>query len=78
VLWALRIPSLKQDQVDVAKRWLSKVTEEVNKLESGTHRDVRDVITLKEDRTIGWTKDEKWDTLMKVEKVLSSPVRSNL
>ena len=78
MLWALRIPSLKQDQVDVAKRWLRKVTEEVNKLESGTHRDVRDVITLKEDRTIGWTKDEKWDTLMKLEKVLSSPVRSNL
>ena len=78
MLWALRIPRLKQDQVDVAKRWLRKVTEEVNKLESGTHRDVRDVITLKEDRTIGWTKDEKWDTLMKLEKVLSSPVRSNL
>ena len=79
MLWALRIPSLKQDQVDVAKRWLSKVSEEVNKLEFGTPRDVRDVITLKEDRTVGWTKDdEKWDTLMKLEKGFSSPVRSNL
>jgi len=74
VLWALRIPSLERDQVEVAKGWLNQVAEEVNKLIYGlgstTRRDVREMLTLKEDRSIGWTKDEKWDTLIKLEKVL--------
>ena len=73
MLWALRIPRLEQDQVEVAKGWLKEVAEEVNRLIYGpgsTRRDVREMLTLKEDRSIGWTKDEKWDTLMKLEKVL--------
>jgi len=84
VLWALLIPILKQDQVDVAKGWLNRVSEEVNKLMNGepsTRQDVRNMITLKEDRSIGWTKDEKWEKLMKLEKVFDrrrSSVRSNL
>ena len=72
-LWALRIPKLERDQVEVAKGWLNEVAEEVNKLIYGpgsTRRDVREMLTLKEDRSIGWTKDERWDTLMKLEKVL--------
>lgn len=84
MLWALLIPILKQDQVDVAKGWLNRVSEEVNKLMNGepsTRQDVRNMITLKEDRSIGWTKDEKWEKLMKLEKVFDrrrSSVRSNL
>ena len=81
MLWALRIPSLKPDQVDVAKEWINSIAEEVNKLMNGesAREDLRDMITLKEDRSIGWTKDEKWDTLIKLEKVLDSrSVRSNL
>ena len=74
MLWALRLPSLTQDQVDVAKGWINRITEGVNKLIDGdsgsTRRDLRDLITLKEDKSIGWTKDEKWDTLIKLEKVL--------
>lgn len=73
MLWALRIPRLERDQVEIAKGWLKEVAEEVNRLIYGpgsTRRDVREMLTLKEDRSIGWTKDEKWDTLMKLEKVL--------
>ncbi|KAF8815451.1 hypothetical protein BYT27DRAFT_7213932 [Phlegmacium glaucopus] len=64
-------PSLKQDQVDVAK-----VSEEVNKLMNGepTPQDVNAMITLKDDRSIGWTKDEKWDRLtLKFEKPSAKP-----
>lgn len=84
MLWALLIPILKQDQVDVAKGWLNRISEEVNKLMNGepsTRQDVRNMITLKEDRSIGWTKDEKWEKLMKLEKVFDrrrGSVRSNL
>ena len=76
VLWALRFPSLEQDQVEIAKGWLNKVAEEVNKIRinGGSTRlaDVRNMLTLKEDRSIAWTKDEKWDALIKLEKVLES------
>ena len=73
MLWALQIPRLEPNQVEVARGWLSEVAEEVNKLIYGsgsTRRDLREILTLKEDKSIGWTKDEKWDTLMKLEKVL--------
>ena len=72
MLWALRLPTLEQDQVEVAREWVDKVTEEMNKLMNGESAglDVRDMITLKEDRSIGWTKDERWDILMKLEKAL--------
>ena len=72
MLWALRLPTLEQDQVEVAREWVDKVTEEMNKLMNGESAglDVRDMITLKEDRSIGWTKDERWDNLMKLEKAL--------
>jgi hypothetical protein len=70
VLWALRFPSLEQDQVDIAREWLNKVAEEVNRLINGgssTRPDLREMLTLKEDRSIAWTKDKEWDTLMKLE-----------
>ena len=73
MLWALRSPRLERNQIEVAKGWLNEIAEEVNKLIYGpcsTRRDVREMLTLKEDRSIGWTKDEKWDTLIKLEKVL--------
>ena len=73
MLWALQIPRLEPNQVEVARGWLSEVAEEVNKLIYGsgsTRRDLREILTLKEDKSIGWTKDEKWDSLMKLEKVL--------
>jgi len=73
VLWALRFPSLEQDQVGIAKGWLKKVAEEVNKIMinggSTGLADVRNMLTLKEDRSIAWTKDEKWDALIKLEKI---------
>jgi hypothetical protein len=77
VLWALRIPSLERNQVEVAKEWLNEVTEEVNKLiydPGPIRRDVLEMLTLKEDRSIDWTKDEKWDTLMKLATVASEKV----
>ena len=69
MLWAFRIPSLEQDQVEVAKEWLDRIAKEVNALMNGDspRPDVRDMITLKEDRSISWTKDEKWDSLMKLK-----------
>ena len=61
---------------------------EVKKLMNGeptTCRGVRDIMTLKDDKSIGWTKDKKWDELMRLGKVLATTsgtqpglVRSNL
>ncbi|KAJ8494392.1 hypothetical protein ONZ45_g13252 [Pleurotus djamor] len=68
-LWALRLPILTDQQVDVAKQWLSKVAEEQRSLEGREVQgleDVRKVLVLKEDKTIGWEEDGRWEELIKL------------
>ncbi|KIM39628.1 hypothetical protein M413DRAFT_447103 [Hebeloma cylindrosporum] len=84
ILWALRIPSLEPSQVEVARSWLTKVAEEFEAMSSGkTCYNSQRLLTLKEDTTIEWTDDTKWDKLMKLHDILFrkqnlKPVRSNL
>ena len=83
-MWALRIPSLESSQAEVARLWLTKVAKEVEAMSSGkTCYNPRHVLTLKEDMTIEWTDDTKWDELTKLGDTLFreqnlKPVRSRL
>lgn len=71
VLWALRTPNLEPDQIQVAKKWLDRISEEIEKMNSGNScHNSRHMLTLKEDKTIDWTLDEKWRELMKLEGLL--------
>ncbi|KAF9563588.1 carboxylesterase [Agrocybe pediades] len=83
IIWALRIPSLQPDQAEVARAWLDRIAEELKAVESGKSRHrAQNMLTLKEDKTIGWTVDKKWGSLMELEKkVLDSKrkiIRSSL
>lgn len=76
-LWAFRLPVLTPPQVDVARAWLNTIDEEVKKMKSsgseynsGENGDVRKVLTLYEDMSIGWTMDERWEEIMRLTKVL--------
>ena len=71
-LWALSLPALTPDQADVARAWLNAVDREVKALEArgSSDKTVRDMLTLKEDRTIGWTQDQSWDEVSRLLKVL--------
>lgn len=71
-LWALRLPSLEPAQADVARAWLDTIAREVKELEEAgsSTRDVREILTLKEDRTIAWTEDGTWDDVVRLLKVL--------
>ncbi|KZT21067.1 alpha/beta-hydrolase [Neolentinus lepideus HHB14362 ss-1] len=77
VLWALRIPSLQYDQAVTAAAWLDRIAAEIEALEGENaealaRKDLKTVLTLKEDRAIGWTEDARWDELMKIASVLES------
>ncbi|KAH8089868.1 carboxylesterase [Cristinia sonorae] len=71
-LWALRLPSLEPAQADVARAWLDTIAREVKELEEAgsSTRDIREILTLKEDRTIAWTEDKTWDDVVRLLKVL--------
>lgn len=69
-LWAFRLPILEPPQVDVARNWLNAIAEAVQDVEKGNMRGVRDILTLKEDRTIEWTVDGRWDELMRLKVAL--------
>ena len=60
VIWSMLTPLMTSDQVDVARRWLKTVQDEIaalkaQKLES--RRDVRTMLKLSPDRKIEWSPD---------------------
>lgn len=73
-LWFLRLPSLTPSQVNVALAWLDAVAAEVKTLESDTKQirrlGVKEVLTLKDDQTIGWTTDSRWEKMMRLATAL--------
>ncbi|KDQ52807.1 hypothetical protein JAAARDRAFT_197885 [Jaapia argillacea MUCL 33604] len=71
-LWALRIPSLEADQVPIATAWLDAIDDGIKNLEKGNEQGLQKVMALKEDRTIGWIDDERWEQVMKVGEALES------
>ena len=79
-LWALRIPTLKPNQVDIALAWLDTIAAEVKILEEGSdgsQRTYQDILALKTDRSIGWIVDEHWARKMELAHVLPGEGGSN-
>ncbi|KAF9485573.1 carboxylesterase [Pholiota conissans] len=73
VLWALRLPNLDSDQAKVAKAWIDKISEQIKAMnESGKaptyNKD--NILTLNDNKSIGWRSDNKWDHIMKLYEVL--------
>jgi hypothetical protein len=70
-IWAFRLRTLKDDQVPVVREWLDAVDDHVKKIEENkTKIDPRQMLTLKADRTIGWTDDHRWDEVMRLRVVI--------
>ena len=68
-LWTLRLPILKPAQIVAARTWLDVIDAETKALEEGLNanaRDPRKVLALREDKTVSWKEDEKWDHLMRL------------
>ncbi|KAJ3509046.1 hypothetical protein NLJ89_g5425 [Agrocybe chaxingu] len=72
LLWALRTCSLESDQTQIARQWIDRVFKEIDAMRGGnSSKDARCMLALKEDKSIGWTMDEEWDWMMKLEGVLN-------
>lgn len=71
-LWALRLPTLDPQQADVARSWLDTIAHEVAALEKAGKptTPVTEVLALKEDKTIGWQQDAKWERYMQLRLAL--------
>jgi hypothetical protein len=71
-LWTLDVPWLQPSQLKVAIEWLDVITMEIKNLKSDEKpvRAVREMLTLKDDRTIEWTMDSRWEDMMKLATVL--------
>ncbi|KAF8448767.1 Alpha/Beta hydrolase protein [Boletus edulis BED1] len=71
--WALRVPSMTAPQKRVAIAWLDAIDNELAILERGEGKSTRPLnqaLTLREDQTIAWQEDRRWDQLMDIAKVL--------
>ncbi|KAK0459277.1 carboxylesterase [Desarmillaria tabescens] len=78
VYWAFRLPMLYAEKdVAIARKWLETVFSEINMLqdEGKSSRGPREVLALKEDKTIGWIEDAVWEEKMRLCKIL--PERSS-
>ncbi|KAF8075239.1 Alpha/Beta hydrolase protein [Lyophyllum atratum] len=73
-LWALRIPTLEPHQVEIAKRWLNRISMEIKEMEKEGKplRDVKTVLTLGKDTEIRWLEDKRWDEVMALKSILVS------
>lgn len=71
-MFAFRAPALAPEQIDIAKNWLDRIRTEVEVLEKEGKplRDLKVVLALQEDKTIGWKEDNKWDTIISLHEVL--------
>ena len=71
-LWSLRAPVLKPDQIELAQKWITTVETETRAIAAARRplKGVREVLTLKEDKTIGWVEDVKYDEILRLAQVL--------
>ena len=72
VLWCYREPSLSDKQRKVARNWLERVKEETLRVEQGITKSVREALTLREDQTIGWDDDKRYEEIMRLVPAVSS------
>ena len=77
VLWAFRVPVLRSAQAEVARAWLTIIAAELQKLETEgkSGRGVKEILTLREDKTIEWMEDARWDGVIKKAKAFPGEVR---
>lgn len=70
----MRLPALEPGQDDVARAWVKIVAEWTERLNSGStgndRVDIKHILTLKENMEIGWTVDEKWDDMLRLDHAL--------
>ena len=77
MLWAFRVPVLQSSQVEVTRAWLTIIAAELQKLETEgkSSRGVKEILTLREDKTIEWMEDERWDGVIKKAKAFPGEAR---
>jgi len=62
---------LHPDQIPVALAWLHAVDAEIRRLQAGgAPKGLKNILALKEDKTVGWIEDAKWDGYMKAKVAL--------
>lgn len=71
-LWAVRIPSLNLPQKEKALEWLDVVDREVEIMEREGHsgKPLELALTLKENQSIAWSEDARWEQLLIIAGVL--------
>ncbi|KAF8137391.1 Alpha/Beta hydrolase protein [Boletus edulis] len=71
-LWMVRIPSLSLSQKEKALEWLDAVDKEVEILEREDHssRPLDQALMLKEDQSIVWSLDARWNRFLAIAGVL--------
>ncbi|KAF7309471.1 Carboxylic ester hydrolase [Mycena indigotica] len=68
-LWAFRVPDLTEAQVEIARSWLARISEEVEAVESAGKplRGPQDILALGEDRAIEWSEDSHCTRVLKCD-----------
>ena len=71
-LWVFRTPVLLPQQIEIARQWLQSVDNEARALETQgrTDRGVKEILVLKDQYTIEWDEDVKYDRVMRLTKIL--------
>lgn len=70
-LWALRRPNLNPEQWDTANQWVEAFHQEMSvMIQFGNKYNHRQFLTLKEDRSVRWTSDGRWDELLNMADIL--------
>ncbi len=71
-LWAFRLPSLQDDQANIARKWVSTVADYVKRAEAGQVSPLKTILALTEDKEIREVQDTKWDEYLRLSKALPS------
>ncbi len=70
VLWCYCEPLLTEEQLAVAREWLSTVDKDSRALGQGLRKDSKEVLVLDENKAISWQNDAQWDDLLSVARIL--------
>lgn len=70
-MWAFRIPDLTTPQLDVVRSWLDAIDQATQALghEHPKRRDLKEVLTLKDDKKVEWAVDVGWEDATKMRKL---------
>ncbi|KAF8514970.1 carboxylesterase [Gautieria morchelliformis] len=76
--WAFRANILTPDQMSISRLWLNAIDLATKEAESGPSlRPVDEVLTLKEDGKVAWTKDTKWKEMERLAQVVENTKESS-